>query len=363
MDERDSEMHHELSKHSKHHHHPHHHGRHGKGRLLAVGIIAVIIIVIAVGLFYYFGGSAVKVGSGGYTGDITSTGNLYMINGQEYMIRLVSYNSTYKTAHIYLTRTPIFTNPTLNVTLPFNSSVKVNYGANYAFVQFALEESNQTSALVSISLLPQSLGISPDSQDISMLGYSVIGNVTGFGSSNSTIKTTATTTIGSGGSSTSTATTTAGTTTSTIPQNTTLIAINTTLKGDKYYAIILNLSTLYTQSSGCTQSLYNTTYIQTYKTAPSGQNDYYNASENAPYALVRSNVNNGHGNYEIEFVSLSQNSYFNDTPAFAAVVNVSTKTVKTDTLEGIFSGESYATFLQNYKSTKGVGNDCAALIG
>lgn len=327
-------------------------------------IAGVVVILIAVFLFYFFGASKINVGAS-YTGKLDSTGGVYIINGHDYVITMASYNKNLADGYIYLTESPVFLNPTLNVTLPLGQPVKVNYNSSYSTMQFILENATSTSLDLQIMPLSPSLQITPDSQFVKTASYSVIGGSGSTGTTGSTATTTiASTTTISGGSSSTSATTSS---TTTVPAtNSTSEQISAILARDNYYGLMLNFSKLYQATASCTSSLYNQTFVDHNGYLPKGPPDYVNVSQLTPYNLSQKITYAGKGNYNDTFTTLAQSSQFNNIVALTITVNISTNLAVSNKVNpnGVYQGlNSYSDLSTAYTETDSVGNACAALIG
>jgi hypothetical protein len=359
---------HQHEEHQAPHLHSKQHKKNRTARRL-VGWALIVIVILAVLIVYISGGSAINVGQSGYTGRITRSGSLFSIGGSEYMVRAVSYNGVQKSANIYVTMMPIFLYPTLNVTLSFNNSVSLNYVGKFADMQFRLVSVNASGPLVEIVPLSAGLQIAPSPNSAEVINYSILSNVVVAQPGNAlqtlvqanTVTNTTTTVAAAaakGGKSTTMASTSSSTTT--IAQNTTALVINSTLAKDSYYKIILNFMQLYAQSANCTPRLYNTTLVE-YGELPSGPLTYRNVSATTPIAIVERIVYSGVGNYGIEFVT--KGGVANGAIALDITLNVSTGTVLSDKLGGIFQGDSFDQFSDIYTQTNSVGNACAVFVG
>ena len=127
-----------------------------------------MIIVVAVALYAYFvlQVNQVVVNSPQVV-NITSAGNLYSINSNQYYISLAGVSPGTTTAYVYISKLPIFINPLLNVTLTLNNITKLNVGTNYSNIGMQLQSMGPSSVTVKISPLFPSLQIAPDSGKIS----------------------------------------------------------------------------------------------------------------------------------------------------------------------------------------------------
>jgi hypothetical protein len=239
------------------------------------------------------------------------------------------------------------------VALSKGNMTKVNYGYEYANIGLKLESYNSTSAIVQVTPLFQSLAISPDSQQISYLNYN--GTLEAPGSQPAQNQSTSTTTV-------PTTNTTAPTTT--VPStNTTLISIDYALYNDSYYAIMMNFTALYANTSQCTPPLYNSTYIRTYSSAPKGPSSYANASSITPTALKQSISKSG-SNYVVEYRAVSNSDITNGQPVVSITIDASTRTIVSDSVDspGIFAGETASELKSAIASAKSIGNACGILI-
>lgn len=339
-----------------------------KLKLIVVGII--IIAILAWLILYLFGGSSTVISSS-YTATLTKQGSSFIIGGTQYVIALSSYSNSIDngSATIYISKSPLFINPMLGVLVNRQNATRVNYGSKYADMEFELIGANSIYAKLIITPLSQSLQITPDYSMISYVNnsYSKAKNTLLSNSSKSTTPTTtATSTSGSKTTSTiqsQTSSTPQGSTSpQSSPQNSTQAAIKVALSHDPLYALALNFTSIYANSTKCTPSLYNTTYINQNHSSPKGPSTYQNVSVATPYALVYSQKYAGSGNYNIEYTALTKSSELNNSLTFKIVVNVSSQNVLSDVISGIFTGTSQSELSQALSQTESVGNSCAALI-
>lgn len=337
-----------------------------KLKLIVVGII--IVAILAWLIMYLFGGSSTVISSS-YTATLTKQGSSFIIGGTQYVIALSSYSNSIDngSATIYISKSPLFINPMLGVLVNNKNATRVNYGSEYANMELELISANNIYAKLLITPLPQSLQVTPDYSMISYINnsYSKARNAILQSPSQA-----ATTTVAS--ASGSKPTTTIQSQTSSIPQgttspqsspqNSTEAAIKDALSHDPLYALALNFTGIYSNSTKCTPSLYNTTYINQNHSSPKGPSSYQNVSVSTPYALIYSQKYAGSGNYNIEYIALTRSSQLNNSLTFKIVVNVSSQNVLSDAISGIFSGASQSELSQALSQTESVGNDCAALI-
>lgn len=334
----------------------HKQGMSTKSKLLIV--LAVIIIAVVAYAVFFLSVSQTVV-SAPATANLTSAGTIFSINGQQYLISLASISVSQGKAYIHISKLPIFVNPILNVTLSIGNITKINAGTTYADMGVQLQSLSANSATVQVSPLYTSLKISPDSQDISYIQ----GTLYNSGQSPSQQ---ITTTIASSGSSSTTAktTTTAASTTTVVATNNTQLDINTALKNNALYGLMLNFSVLYANTSECTSQLYNSTYIYAHGHAPPGPSSYENVSPFVPYNLTISTSNLGSGNFNIAFKTLTQNPVYDDSVAVNLQVNASTKTVTNESFPstGIFDGLNFTKLRANYVSAIAAGGACGVEV-
>ena len=330
-------------------HHHVHRKRHRTTKYL-IAIAVIIVIAIAVWLVYSFSGTSANI-SAAHNLTVTSAGVPFMLEGSQYIISLAG--SAHGTVYIYLSKTPLFVNRMAKVALSVGNITKVNYGYEYANIGLKLESYNSTSAIVQITPLFQSLAISPDSQLISYLNYN------GTSESSGSVPTQNQSSPGNQIATTTVSQTKTTVPTTTVPStNTTLASIDYALYNDSYYAMVINFTALYANTSQCTPSLYNSTYIRTYSSAPKGPSSYVNASSITPSALKQSISKSG-SNYVVEYTAVSTSDITNNSPAVSITIDASTRTTVSDTIDnpGIFAGETASELKGAIASAKGVGAD------
>jgi hypothetical protein len=332
-------------------------------------MVAAVIVIILIAVFaYYFLGGPINV-SGPTTLAIGGKGTVFSMAGKSYVATLEGFNSNTRTAYVYVSAVPVFLGPLLNVTLHQNSTVKVNYDSQYAIMQMELVSGNGNSASVQVAPLAASLQIDPDYQYIGHPNASMPGlqvTVT------TTTNTTTTSVAGGSTSSGSTAPTTSVKATTTVAQatNYTASAIETAVKTDRNYGLMLNFTTLYDQTVNCDPHTYNLSYFDASGTLPVPPSDYKNVSYETPYGMVQKIVSTGGNGYSLEFLPLVQDPAFNGTVALAIGVTVTSPgsssaigVVSSDRYGGIFLNETYSVLSSQYAQTKAVGNACGALVG
>ncbi|MGD0510459.1 MAG: hypothetical protein ABSA33_01330 [Candidatus Micrarchaeaceae archaeon] len=317
-----------------------------------IGIV-LAIVVIAVALYYvvFLSVNQTVVGTPAVS-NLTSTGTIFSVNSQQYLISLAGISRANGVAYIYVNKLPIFVNPLLNITLHLNNITKINAGSYYADMGIQLQSIGQNAITVKVSPLFTSLQIVPDSQYIRNVRSQLYQQGQSQSQSTSTIQS------GQSPSVTTVTSTIAPASTSTISQTASIAAeINQTLKTNYLYSLLLNFSVLYTNTSNCNLARYNNLYFQVYGSAPTGPNTYQNVSQIVPYNLTESIASAGNGNYEVNFTTQAYSSFYNNVHAVVMVVNVSGKKVLNDTISGsgIFSGQTSTQIQQNYVHAKSEG--------
>ena len=350
---------------------PHKQRRKGgaKGKLILIGIVVVIILIA--GFFYLFGGGPINI-TGPTKVTVTSDGTVFAIAGKSYVATLSAYNNNTQTAYVYVSEVPVFMGPILNITLHQNSTVKINYGTQYAMMQMELLSGSKESATLQMAPLLASLQVIPDTQYIghpavalpglritvtTTVPANTVGNSTNTIATTSTIR--ATTTVA------------ASSTTTIAATNYTARAITTAVKTDENYGLMLNYTTLYQSSVNCTPRQYNLTYFdQNGGAFPVSPVDYWNVTKETPYGMVNRTINLVGNKYAVEFLPLVQDQAFNGTVALQINVTVSSPGTSTalglvtaNNYKGIFDGASFSVLSSTYQQSKTITNGCAALVG
>lgn len=340
-----------------------------KPKKAKVKIAALIIIVVAAIALYtllVLRVSQTTINSP-TTVNITRSGNLYSINSNQYFISLSQISISGAKAYIRISRLPMFINPVLNVSLTLGNITKINVGTNYSNIGIQLQSISANAVTVQISPLFPSLEIAPDSSKIVLIQTNLLN---GSGSSIGTA------TSGSSGSgsgtntNTSTATTTAGSTTvGTTVATTTIQQVNvsasdlaTALKQSPIYALMLNFSVLYDNTSNCTPVKYNNSYVELYGGLPAIGNDYYNVTRYVPYNLSSTTTNIGKGNFNVVYKTKTIDPGFNNAIALTLKVNASTESVTNSTFSGVFMDLNYTVLKSSYSKAQSIGGACGISI-
>ncbi len=317
----------------KRHHHVYNQvARKGNGKVVIAAVIVILVVIMAYAILSSGNGTR-QIGQN-YTFVLQkgSAQNLMLNNGKQFSVYL-NY-STPSSANLYLSSIPIFQGQTTTLMINKGQTANVSLsGSQYADIELKLISSNNTGATISVVQIPADIKIS-----------------TGVSGSGATASTTAITTAGSTSTSTTQPTTTV---------NTGALAISVFNK-TSVGTLMSNYAALYQATQSCTPSLYNSTFISTQHSAPSGQNTYYNTSKVTPYAITSSAVEVSSGTYNITYTTVSK------TLGSKAVLNAqftypSNVTVGY-TFTGLFKGLTYSQVESNYNSQNSIGNACAALI-
>jgi len=340
------------------------HPQEKKGAKTRTKLIAlVVIIVVAVVLYAYFvlQVNQVVVNSPQVV-NITSAGNLYSINSNQYYISLAGVSPSTTTAYVHISKLPIFINPLLNVTLTLNNITKLNVGTNYSNIGMQLQSMGPSSVTVKISPLFPSLQIAPDSGKISS-EWTTLSNSTSTSATKSVTTTSATTTIAAGATSVSTTQSTS----TTISINQTAANLAIALKQYNLYGLMLNFSVLYSNTSNCNKALYNNAYFRYYSAMPNASMgaDYVNQSQFVPYNLSSTTVNLGSSNFAVVYRTKTVSSVFNNQVALTINVSASQPASVTGVVfahGGAFQGLSYSALKSSYQKAQTIGGACGIMV-
>lgn len=309
-------------------------------RRLHAGLIVIAAIVIVVGLLVLaFTSGAISL-SGPTTLTLSNVPTVVKVNGNQYVISLRSSMPASNIAYIYIGRSPVFINPTLNVTLVLYNTTKVNAGMHsYANMNIRLNSLTNTSAAVTITPLQAYLNESPDYSRIHVIGY-VTSNASGVSTSILQVSS-STTTIAQ----------------ALTPQQ----KITNYLKNNEWYGLMQNYTRIYANTRNCTPTLYNSSYGYQYGKLPQGPFTYANVSYVSPYAVTFNVTYSGKGNY-LAVWTMDAKSAYSQGRALSIGVNLSTGSILNTTLTGAFKGLSYSTLQSSLVQAGAVGNACGILV-
>ena len=318
--------------------------------IMVAAVVVVIVIVIALLAFFLYGGQSAVLAPA--TTNLTTSGKIFSINSQDYLISLSTVSLGSGKAYVHISELPVFVNPLLNVTLTLNNITKVNAGSTYADLGIQLLSASSNSVTIKVTPLSESLQIGPDSSDISVIGgalYNSQGSTTQ--ATTSTISGATTTVSGS------TATTSSATTT--ISVNTTAVNITATLKQNPMYGLLLNFSVLYANTTKCTSTLYNSTYLNVHGAIAKGPNTYVNVTPFVPYNLSVAIKPSTGSDYKAVFTAKTADPSFNNTVAAIITINPSLQTTVNQTASGVFEGLNYSQLHTNYVRALEIGGACS----
>jgi hypothetical protein len=313
-------------------------------------IMLLAVIIIAIAVYAALSGGVVTKISGPASLVLTSSPRYFSLSSGTYSVSLASASRNLSVAYVYLNRLPIFMNPLLNVTLHAGNITRVNEGSGFANIGLTLESIGRGNVTVRITQLDPALQLTPDAAMIRVVGTMLLAQPSKGSASNGITP------------ESTTLSTTVATTTTIGNVNTTHAQIMAALGKNEFYALMLNYSTLYTNTKNCTQAVYNTAYKSYYKYAPSVANasTFYNVSAYVPYDLYTNTTSLGSGDYLVVYSTKTVDPTYNNAQALTIKVSAPTETVLNVTLAptGIFGGEDYSILLTGYSKAKGIAGAC-----
>lgn len=282
----------------------------------------------------------------------TVTVSLY--GGAPIAIRLQKTSTS--SASFYVTRLPVLYGPIVSVLLSTNGGANVSSnGTRIADMNVKLDSSDTESAKIDITPLPGTLAIRPSS------GIQILAPVNFYSQQpGSNSIQTVTTTIGAGSSSTSTT----ATTTIALSSSAQLMQQALTLMNGTNIGILMkNYKALYLADAGCSESTYDTAYMNNYYTSPPGYASYENATLYTPRDIaINETLLPAKNTVRINYTTLSPSQLSTET-ALSAIVNTSAPSnPKSVTYEGIFYSLNYTALNASYTFQKNIGNNCGAWI-
>ena len=309
---------------------------------IGLGIVGAAIIVAVALIVLAFGSGAISV-SGPTTLTLTQTPTVVEVGGNQYVVSLHSSQEASNLAYVYIGKSPVFINPTLNVTLILYNSTKVSGSlGKQADMQIRLNSLTNTTASVTITPLKGYLNESPDYSRIH-----VIGQVTGP-ATNITISV-----IVYNVSLRSTTTVSQVLT----PQQ----RIVNYLKNNQWYGLMQNYTSVYADTRNCTPELYNSSYAYQYAKRPQGPFTYQNVTYISPYGVTFNVSSVGRGNYAAAW-SMEAHSSYSAGQALTLMVNLTTGAILNTTLSGAFRGLSFDILQGSLTQAGAVGNACGILV-
>ncbi len=322
------------------------------GKALEVIVALVILYFLAT---WILNSLAVTNIAGSTILTITNQSTLFQLEGSEYSASFV-YTSG-NVSQIQLTHLPTFLNPTIYVVLQMNNATKVNGFGKYANMEIKLISSTPSSTQVSITPISVNLTLLPDYSRIS----SAQATLSPFGSQGGTQPIITTTTTVPTSTTTSSSTSSSTTTTTTASGYSKAVTL---LQKDIYYGLLLNYSSMYSNTTGCTSSLYSSTYTSKYGSGPSGLDSYANVSTLVPYALTLNITQNAtNSNYYVATYSTqSHQQSLTGGPALIINMNTTGGYIKSSQPTGIWGGLNYTRISCGYNKAKAIGNACGIYV-
>ncbi len=307
-----------------------------------LGMLAIVVII---GIAAVMLSNNVLNITSAQTLNITNGGVVFRMAGSEYVAFL--HGTSGSTAYVYITKTPVFVNQVLNVTLQNGITVHVNYGTSNANMALTLK-SIGASAYVQIVPVSSSVGIAPDA------GYIKVLPPTSLGGQPATVKINVNNTTDTIKATTSvTAVTTVPTVTSQVMQK---------LETTEYYPLMLNYSDAYAKTLQCSASQYDADYISQYGVAPSGATTYQNVSVMTPYNMSLAISQSSGDLYTATYSTKAKTSVGSGT-VLTITINSTSGAVISTKFEGAFSSLDYTQLYNAYAKMKSVGDSCEAFFG
>jgi hypothetical protein len=316
--------------------------------------LAVIVVIVLAAISTLKISGIVNISQSGSNITIGYKPTIIEVMGSEYAVSLASAPSNGH-AYVYIEDMPALIKPAALVYLSLSNATKVNTYGNYTTIEMRLDSISNASAAITVKPVSATLEIAPDSSSIKFISWNlnatsqkirIVTNVTTNATNTNTTKvTTATTSI------------------TTIPQvNITAQNITSLLNNDTYYKLMLNYVALYQNTTHCTSSLYNSTYLAVYNTLPTPQFSYENISSFIPYNMTIKKVNDGNGIYTINFVEFTRMQEFNNKDALSIVLNANKYLILNNTLGGVYQGDNYTILLNGYNKATTIGGSCGIYV-
>lgn len=334
------------------------------GKLTLYAIIVIVVAAIAYFLISFVAGALSVVNISGATSmTLTNSTTVFTLNGNEYAMQLVSSSLLSSSAHVSLTRLPVFANPTLEIYLVMNNATDVNTVGSLADLQIALTHVGNSSITVLLTPIPSGLALQPTSSRITAVQSLLppVGSPSNTTTTTATTTTAATTTI-SGSSSTTTAGS-SSTTTTIISTGANYTAAMNLLKTDIYYGLMANYSTTYQNAAtSCNASLYNSTYSIKFGHLPDAQNSYANISALVPYKLNYTLTNPSDSVWLATYNTYSHTPSLSQGPALVVTMNLTHSQIVSSVTKGVYGGLNYSQLLSSYNASTRFHNACGIYV-
>lgn len=256
----------------------------------------------------------------------------------------------------YVSSVPILSGPISAVQIAAGSGINVSTeGSATANLNIALLASNSSGARVKLTPITSSLSIRVSSS-VTLLSLPSFGFGTSNKSSGFTVTSTAATT--SAVTTSVAATTTIANTTAAKEQQALSLA-NTTGPG----SLMVKYKVLYQAVSGCTPSLYNSTYLSQIHVPPGGPSAYANVTPITPTNITTHVAQTANpDNFLVTYSTATPTPLPVGSVALSMGINVSSSAIVNVTFKGIFQGLNYTKVNNGYAIQAAVGNACGALI-
>jgi hypothetical protein len=310
--------------------------------------LAIIIIIIIAALAAILRGNGFIPLATEKSIILTQAPTLVDMKGTYFSLNLASYTNS--TAKVYVSEFPIFVNQEAEVSLSIGNTTHIGLGTKYSDLGIRLNSISTGKLNVTLIPIDPSLGIAIDSGKIVY-----INSLPAVQNSSSPIKIIITNSTSTAPSSISTVSTT------TIKPVNNTSKVMSVVEKSIWYPLMLNYSQAYANTSACTPQLYNSSYIAYHSSAPSGPNTYQNVSIFVPYKM-NSTITSVGGNEYADIYTAYSHSAHTTGEALAISVNISSMTISSVVLSGVFQGDNYTTLYNGYRKSISIGNACGIEI-
>ncbi len=335
-----------------------HHGLHGHRRnmhaLRNAAVVAVIVLLfIGIAVLAFSSGGALSIsGSATHSIDTGSTLRFYTDSGAVFSVFLG--NSSTQSAILYVSPSPVLTNPITRITGTAGESFNISVSGNaIADINIRIVSSNDTGASILLTQLPSGLSI-PESRLVTIVVPAALPT------SGSSAQYVATTTVSNAPTTTVPSTNTTHSTT-TIQQSSQIPQTIVNLAAATNEGVLMkNLETLYAQEPQCTEPIYNQTVRTFMSTSPTGPFSYANVTASTPSSTNTVITLLPSGLYQVNYSVTVPTKSLSGT-----VISMSmddSGNISGLTFLGIFKGLNYTAVESAYKTQSAVGNACAAYV-
>lgn len=321
---------------------------------LAYLIVAIVIIIVAIGSYLLVAGNS----SSEYS--LTSNKTLSMAlnqtillshSGSSQPIAVQLANKSGSSYTFLVTATPVLANPIYTFTLSTGQVINISSsGGTTADLQIKLVSASNTMAVVEFVPIPASFNI--HASTLATVGTSAEPTSTVMPS----VTTQATTTISSGPTTQPTTTAAQG---NSGPFST--AQVMTAANVTTYGTLMADMKALYNRDSACTSPQYNTTYYVVFHANATAPNNYANQSQLTPYNITYKVSYVSGDAYFVNYSTVSHRPVTSGL-ALSLELNAQTTQVINASFEGMFKGQSYSTVSSTYTTQTGINGDCGALL-